>query len=300
MASVVHQIQVERETFRSNAAAIDCAFLHHVLIDGKKTEVEFRVTSAGDLARHGAASLLLKDRYSWRGYGAEHEIPSSAYHTTFTTEIGGVVVGTLTLAIDSREGLAIDKSFPEYTSSARQLPGSRICELTRFAFDSSVKSKQVLAGLFHMVFIYGTTVSDCSDLFIEVHPRHANFYDGMLGFKAVGRAGVNASVRAPSQLMKLKVDDIRCAIVDSTSEAGRKTSRSLYGHFFSQVHELQIRALFSLQGIQSVSDRLDPGLIAERHTVEPLKGADRRPPNGSMLKRLAPEPQTRSSISQAA
>jgi hypothetical protein len=78
---------------------------------------------------------------------------------------------------------------------------------------------------------------DCTDLFIEVNPRHVRFYEIMLGFSRVGPARNNDKVNAPAQLMWLNVGDIR-RLIDK--HAGTGSGRSLYAHFFSAKEEAGI------------------------------------------------------------
>jgi len=216
-------------------------FVRKLILDRDVKDVKFRAIEDGE--QLCAARDLLNDRYGWRGYGSAHNIPSGAHHTTFTAEVDQNVVGTITLAIDSEFGLALDSTFGDEVNEIRDEGGARICELTRLAFHSCVRSKEVLAGLFHFVFIYGTTISDCTDLLIEINPRHACFYETMLGFERVGPLKTNGSVAAPSQLMRLKVDAIRKNISELAGSANPTSKRSLYYNFFPHLQETQIRCL---------------------------------------------------------
>jgi hypothetical protein len=94
-----------------------------------------------------------------------------------------------------------------------------------------------MATLFHIVFVYGQRSYGCTDLFIEVNPRHVRFYEKMLGFERVGSLKENESVAAPAQLMWLKVATIREQINISAGRAGRTNARSLYPLFFSPADE---------------------------------------------------------------
>jgi hypothetical protein len=156
------------------------------------------------------------------------------------------VVGTITLAIDSEQGLAIDDTFKDEADQIRQEDGAKICELTKLAFHSGVRSKEVLAGLFHLVYIYGTAVSECTDLLIEINPRHTSFYETMLGFERIGSLKTNGSVAAPSQLMRLKVEAIRRNIGDLAANATVACHRSLYSYFLPPLQETQLRCQLSL------------------------------------------------------
>jgi hypothetical protein len=205
-----------------------------MMIGGEPRDVTIRLVETRKKIE--AACQLVNDRYAWRGYGGRHEIPADAHHMTFTAEIDEVVVGTITLAIDSSLGLAIDGAFSAEVDAFRCLPGTKVCELTKFAFSPNVQSKELMAALFHIVFVYGSRAHGGTDLFIEVNPRHVRFYESMLGFERVGDLKQNESVAAPAQLMRLKVSDIQ-AQIRRCGGTHQNSTRSLYPLFFSPVEE---------------------------------------------------------------
>ncbi|MGV7643067.1 N-acyl amino acid synthase FeeM domain-containing protein, partial [Mycobacterium kansasii] len=88
-------------------------------------------------------------------------------------------VGTLTIGLDSGIGLMADQIFKEELDEQRER-GARMCEFTKLAFDPSVRSKASLANLFHLAVIYARDIHDCTDIVIEVNPRHRRFYQQML------------------------------------------------------------------------------------------------------------------------
>ena len=182
------------------------------------------------------ANMLLNRMYSWRGYGANHKLPSDPNCVTFAATSQDDVIGTLTLTVDSAAGLAADRTFKDEIESFRKAPGAKLCELTKFAFDTSSPARPRLAALFNIIFIYGSMHYDCTDLFIEVNPRHRRFYEIMLGFTSVGPPKTNSSVNAPAQLMWLNVGAIRRHI-DKYAGDDREAGRSLYAHFFSAKEE---------------------------------------------------------------
>jgi len=161
---------------------------------------------------------------------------------TFVASVGNETVGTITLGVDSPSGLAADAIFRDEINTFRRVPGAKVCELTKLAFDSASPAKPLLAALFHIVFIYGQRHYDCTDLFIEVNPRHVRFYETMLGFKRIGNVKTNESVSAPAQLMWLKVSDIRAQIDEHAGQTKGPSSRSLYPFFFSKREENGIYA----------------------------------------------------------
>lgn len=208
--------------------------LRPITIRGRSCSVTVRLVETRKKIE--AACKLVNDRYAWRGYGHSHQIPTDAHHMTFTAEIDEVVVGTITLAIDSSAGLAVDKAFSTEVDAFRCTPDTKVCELTKFAFSPKVQSKELMAALFHIVFVYGSRTHGGTDLLIEVNPRHVRFYESMLGFQRVGCLKQNESVAAPAQLMWLKVSDIRDQI-QLCGGTHQNDGRSLYPLFFSPTAE---------------------------------------------------------------
>ena len=182
------------------------------------------------------ANMLLSRMYSWRGYGSSVRLPADPNCITFTATNDEEVIGTLTLTVDSPAGLAADRTFAAEVEQFRRGPGVKVCELTKFAFDTSSPARPRLAALFHLIFIYGSMHYGCTDLLIEVNPRHRRFYEVMLGFRRVGEVRTNAAVDAPSQLMWINVADIR-RYIDKHTAQGLTDGRSLYPHFFSAREE---------------------------------------------------------------
>jgi hypothetical protein len=210
------------------------AQLHTICLPGSDGQEVDRMTIrlADCVGQRNRANMLLERMYSWRGYGTNHKLPAAPNCVTFTATSQEDVIGTLTLTVDSPAGLAADRTFSDELERFRTAPGAKLCELTKFAFDSSSPAQPRLAALFHIIFIYGSMHYECTDLFIEVNPRHVRFYEAMLGFKRVGQARTNENVGAPAQLMWLNVSQIGRYIDRDGGNAGR-SARSLYNHFFS-------------------------------------------------------------------
>jgi len=241
--------------------------LRSVMIGGEPRDVTITVVETRK--KFDAVRELVNDRYAWRGYGDNHQIPADAHHVTFTAEIGEEVVGTITLAVDSSTGLAIDKAFFTEVAAFRCLPGAKVCELTKFAFCPNIQSKELMAALFHIVFVYGSRTHGGTDLFIEVNPRHVRFYESMLGFKRVGCLKQNESVAAPAQLMWLEVSEIRDQIL-KCGGAQQNCGRSLYPFFFSPTAEEGIYrrlAAAQLKLIELQSDEEEPATLAKAKCV---------------------------------
>jgi len=205
-----------------------------------QAERSFEIQLALKPEQRLAAEGLINQMYSWRGYGADHRLSGAGNCFTFNAMIDGNVVGTISLTVDQGDGLAADSTFRDVLDDVRSDPGVKICELTKFAFSSSVAPMNVIASLFHTIFIFGTQKFACSDLFIEVNPRHVRFYEVLLGFSHVGKLRSNASVAAPSQLMRLRVSDIGDYISAYADGGEEAPGRSLYPYFLTAAQELII------------------------------------------------------------
>jgi hypothetical protein len=212
--------------------------LHTIMLpsgEGQRQD-EMTIRLADSHGQRSRANMLLRRMYAWRGYGLDQQIVTTPNSITFTASSDNLVIGTLTLTVDSDAGLATDETFSDELDRFRAGGGAKICELTKFAFDTSLPARPRLAALFHIIFIYGSLHFDCTDLFIEVNPRHRRFYEAMLGFTPVGAPRLNANVNAPAHLMWLNVGEIRRQI-DKYAGDDRYSGRTLYAHFFSAKEE---------------------------------------------------------------
>lgn len=207
------------------------------ILEQERRLIDFRMADSD--IQHVSASALVNRMYSWRGYRSNHEAVAKPHCSTFTVWSDDEIIGALTLMVDSVAGLAIDETFAKELAPFRAHPGASLCELTKFAFDPSPNSRPLLASLFHIIYIYGTRCFNCTDLFIEVNPRHVRFYEVMLGFVRVGPLKTNSTVDAPSQLMLLKVSDIR-RYIDIHTGCDQQSGRSLYPHFFEPAEERRV------------------------------------------------------------
>ncbi|PZU08588.1 acetyltransferase [Sphingomonas sp.] len=203
------------------------------MYDGRDVSIDI----ATSYEHRQMACDLINRRYSWRGYGDDHQLINRPSHTTFTVSTGSDVIGTVTLAADSDRGLSADTLFRPEIDEYRNGPDACVCELTKLAFDTNAESKHLLGALFHVVFIYGIWKHKGTDLFIEVNPRHRRFYEAMLGFSRIGELRMNESVSAPSQLMWLRVADIRQKIDAYAGMGDAAGCRSLYPFFLTSLEE---------------------------------------------------------------
>jgi hypothetical protein len=201
-----------------------------------------------------SASMLINKMYAWRGYAGTHQFSDDPNRITLTASDKGDVVGTLTLGIDSSVGLAADAIFKEELDQFRAR-GAKLCEFTKLAFDTAVRSKTALANLFHLAVIYARDIHLCTDIVIEINPRHRRFYEHMLGFKRAGELKMNPRVNAPAYLLRVELAHVTAQIEKyGGTFATEPSERSFYPYFFSPREEEGIRArLLSIDG-QAVSN----------------------------------------------
>lgn len=196
-----------------------------------------RLTDTSD--GRNTASMLINRMYAWRGYAGNHQPSSDPNRITLTATDKGDVVGTLSIGIDSEVGLMADEIFKDELDAHRRR-GARLCEFTKFAFDPSVRSKTALANVFHLAVIYARDMHGCTDIVIEVNPRHRRFYERMLGFRKEGELKTNPRVDAPAYLLRVNLQFVTEQIArfgGTYAAEGDTEERSFYPYFFSPREE---------------------------------------------------------------
>ena len=201
----------------------------------------FQIRSANSHGQRSSASILINRMYASRGY-LSSPLPTQQLPTriTLVASDAGATIGTMTIGFDSPAGLNADDPFMNETAALRA-EGRNLCEFTKLAIDSVVRSKRVLASLFHVAYIYAHRMMRFDDLLIEVNPRHRRYYERMLGFEVRGMQRINPRVNAPAVLLCLNFDHAHEQIAQhgGRPEQGDAT-RSLYPYFFSGAEEASI------------------------------------------------------------
>lgn len=162
----------------------------------------FKVRLANTEERRSSASYLIQRRYAWRGYTVDNQPKPAPNRITIAAHDQSGTAGTVTVGLDSSDALFVDGLYPEEANGLRK-EGRKLAEFTKLAIDNNVHSKPLLAALFHVAFIYARRIHRCTDLLIEVAPRHASFYRGMLGFETFGPLRYHHRVGTPALLLRL-------------------------------------------------------------------------------------------------
>jgi hypothetical protein len=212
-----------------------------VLAETEVARRVFKIRAADSAGQRSSASILINRMYATRGYPSNPLPPHAVSdRITLTASDHESVVGTISIGFDSPIGLLCDELYQDEINQLRD-SGWRICEFTKLAIDSLVRSKRVLASLFHVAYIYAHRVKTFDRLLIEVNPRHVRYYERMLGFRITGPQRMNRRVGAPAVLMMLDFEHAR----EEIDRLGGKpflgdAERSLYPYFFSLPEEAGI------------------------------------------------------------
>lgn len=176
-------------------------------------------------------SKLIASMYGSRGLDTAQacNLSSLPEQTTLAACTGDHVFGTLTLRVDSNNGLLADTLYRPEIDEVRAA-GRQVCEFTRLALDPERSTPEVMASIFCVAFVLARQVHHRTDVFAEVHPRHVRFYQRHLGYQVAGPVRTCPRVDAPAVLMHLCLDYAEEQI---RQLAGRSTvtERSLYKLF---------------------------------------------------------------------
>ncbi|SOD40592.1 N-acyl amino acid synthase FeeM domain-containing protein [Nitrosovibrio sp. Nv4] len=183
---------------------------------------------------------LVKSMYSWRGYHTEGSAISSHNPNQLTLEasIGQDLAGTLTIGVDSKEGLLVDTLYEQELKTLRA-KDRKVCELSKLAIDPVHSSKELLASLFNLAYIYGRIVRKATDFVIEINPRHKGYYKRILGFRQIGETRTCQRVNAPAVLLHLELDYVDTQIL-SLAGSPDPRQRSLYAYFLTKTEEHRV------------------------------------------------------------
>lgn len=163
----------------------------------------FKIRLAHDASRTREARFLVEKRYGDKGYELSKEPgqPVCPERITLATYKDEEVIGTLTIGFDTGSGLLADELYKVEIDKLRR-EGHRVCEFTKLAIDTKRASKRMMAGLFHIAYLYAGRIWDYTDIIIEVNPSHVSFYERMLGFQVLGSERMCPRVGAPAVLLR--------------------------------------------------------------------------------------------------
>lgn len=178
-----------------------------------------RIANGCDPLQRQTAALVER-MYAARGlipYGV-HVTPPDGRDLIVAALRNGHAAATLTLRMDCGAGLLADALYHDEIDAVRQR-GARVSEITRLAIAPDAASYDALAGLLQALYTLAQLTGHMSDIFIEVHPRHARFHQRVFGFRLAGEERICPRVGAPAVLLHLSRQAFEAAL------AGRGPSR---------------------------------------------------------------------------
>jgi hypothetical protein len=196
---------------------------------------EFSVRRAATVIEHAGTNSLVKEMYSRKGYTTDGVINMPRRENTITLDAHDAeqIMGTLTVRLDTREsGLLADALYAKEIDAIRQ-SGRKVCEVSKLAVDPRFGSKELMASLFQLAYLYAFVIHRVHDAFIEVNPRHAGFYKRMLGFTEIGELRTCPRVNAPAVLLHVNLDYMRDQIAMHSGRGYCTGEKSLYPYFLS-------------------------------------------------------------------
>ncbi len=200
----------------------------------------FKFRIAQNHHHHNSANKLIDRMYSWRGYETGRIMAHGMDKTTIIAYSNENAVGTLSISSDSDMGLLADQLYHEELNALRSR-GCSLCEFRGLAVDAGIRSKRMLASLFHIGYLYPYCTSHHTDGVLEVNPRHAGFYEKRLGFTRIGPEKICHRVNAPAVLMRTNfsymAEQVKGfgGLMDEAID-----EKSLYPYFFSEAEETEI------------------------------------------------------------
>jgi len=212
---------------------------------------DFSIRVASEQATRRRAFALAWRIYHHAGYvnGDPDGLCVSAYDaftgtvTLLAQDSTGRDVGTISIVFDSSLGLPCNEIYREEVDQARA-EGRMLVEFTRLAIEDDVpNARTLMMHMFSMAYIFGRHVGRCSDILVEVNPRHVEYYKRLLRFEVVGPERPCPRVKgAPAVL--LKMDCAGMDLAQQSNSGGRdEKGRRLHQYPFS-VDEQQRAADF--------------------------------------------------------
>ncbi|MDB5810104.1 MAG: Long chain N-acyltyrosine synthase [Betaproteobacteria bacterium] len=196
---------------------------------------EFSVRRAATVFEYADTNSLVKEMYSRKGYTTDGVVNMPRRENTITLDAhdSDKIMGTLTVRLDSRQtGLLADALYAKEIDAIRQ-NGRTVCEVSKLAVDPRFGSKELMASLFQLAYLYAHVIHRVHDAFIEVNPRHAGFYKRMLGFREIGELRTCPRVNAPAVLLHVELDYMREQIDRHSGRGYCASEKSLYPYFLS-------------------------------------------------------------------
>ncbi len=199
----------------------------------------FRIAIADSPERRDQAHRLVQSRYEWRGYPCSDLFREDTHRITLiATGQDNEAIGTVTIGMEPE--LLAEGNYRREVGSLRAR-GGKICEFNGLAVSPGVRSKSVLARLFHTAMLCSFGLFGYTDGVVEVTPAHARFYARMLGFNPVGGPRVCPRVNTVGVLLHIDFtwSNDRIETLGGLGDQA-KGNRTLYPYSFGMFEATEI------------------------------------------------------------
>lgn len=229
--AALHSGATRRNPFPLDPAPFGHTNPHPAPHDRPPTRLRLEIANDKPWLQASVAALIHR-MYASRGLqiGPEAEHPPG-HAITLAASADRDVLGTLSLRIDGEHGLLADQLYRNEIDAIRKA-GGVVCEATRLALHPQPNSHGLLAMLFNAAFVIARSAHRCTDLIMECHPRHANYYQRMLACDRIGELAICPRVGAPAVLLRLSLARAEHRIARH-HEGGMRTAKDLYRHSLS-------------------------------------------------------------------
>lgn len=174
-------------------------------------------------------------------------VPHDAQPSTATfliEDVWGGELGTLTLNFDDDIPVPSQEIYHQEVDALRK-KGRRLVEVTKYAMVRRTHpDKMARIHLYNCCMLYARRVYGSTDMLIEVHPRHAAYYQYNLLFTKIGAEKACLRVKsAPALLMRLDLlrQEKEISLYGGTRTSGASKGR-LYPWFMALKEEIPVAA----------------------------------------------------------
>jgi hypothetical protein len=186
------------------------------MLGRRETEGGLTVVVAAEPHERDEAFRLAHSVYARKGLVSHDSfgrivLRQDAHEDTLTllAHAGRDAVGTLSVVVDSEQGLPADEVFGDELDELR-VRGLRVGEYTRLAIDERHRgTSEVLLHLFYLSIVWGHYICGSDVLVAELHPKHARYYQRVLSFEPIGSPRPCPRVAdAPAALVQLRTETV--------------------------------------------------------------------------------------------
>ena len=237
------------------AVSSECNDARSWIIRSADGNPNFKIRVASDRASRQKAYALAYRVYRRCGYVNESAsgLCVSAYDafagafTLLAEDSSGKECGTITMVFDSGLGLPCNEIYREEVDGLRAQSCSLV-EFTRLAIDDDTpNARTLLFHLIHLCYAFARCGGGCSDMLIEVNPRHVPYYQRLLRFEIAGPERPCPRVKdAPAVLLRLNIVKME-AELDGFSHGRDRSGKRLHAYMFSADEEREVARFLAEQ-----------------------------------------------------